>query len=92
MIVRIATEGQYRVSSDALDKLNAIDNQLVDVIARGDENAYRDLFQNLIETVRGSGQPVPLAEIVESDLVLPASDTTLAEARHLFRGDGLIPG
>jgi hypothetical protein len=91
MIVRIATEGQYRVGSDTLDKLNAIDNQLVNIVARGDQAAYDQLLKSMLDLVRQSGQPVALTEIVESDLVLPAPDTTLAEARQLFKGDGLIP-
>ena len=92
MIVRIATEGQYRVADQALEKLNAIDNQLVEVITRGDEDAYQSLLDSLLDTVRQEGRPVGLSEIVESDLVLPAPDTSMPEARELFQGEGLIPG
>jgi hypothetical protein len=31
-------------------------------------------------------------ELVESDLMLPAPDTTLEEAQFLFVGEGLLPG
>ncbi len=59
MIVRIATEGQYRVNSALLDRLNELDNRLIQLVA--------------------------------SDVILPAPDTTLDEAKSLFVNDGLIP-
>jgi len=49
-------------------------------------------FGELIAHVRGSGTPVPDGEIVTSDHVLPAEDTTLEEAREAFSGEGAIPG
>ena len=39
-----------------------------------------------------SGTPVPDGELVTSDHVLPAADTTLEEAREAFAGEGAIPG
>ena len=92
MIVRIATEGQFRVSSTALDRLNEIDGKLLAAVEGNDETAFCRLLGEMIGVVRQEGQPVPDAEIVESDIVLPPSDTSLDEARHLFAPDGLIPG
>ena len=44
MIVRILTEGQYNLPGAYIDDLNAIDNELVDVVAAEDRgglfNAY----------------------------------------------------
>lgn len=92
MIVRILTEGQYRLDSSLYDELNALDNALVDAVAAGDEARFRTLLQELLETVRRHGIPVSADEFVESDVILPPPDTTLEEARHLFAGDGLLPG
>ncbi len=91
MIVRIATEGQYRIDSAFYDRLNALDNALVEAVAAGDEERFGTLLHELLETVRRHGIPVSPDEFVESDVILPPPDTTLAEARHLFAGDGLLP-
>ena len=46
----------------------------------------------MLDLVREKSTPVPLDEIVESDLVLPEPDITLVEAEELFVGEGLLPG
>lgn len=92
MIVRILSEGQYRVSDAVLERLNQYDNRLVDVVARGDRQEFQRLFQEMLDVVRTEGQPVSTEEIVTSDVMLPPPDTTLEEAREHFQGEGLIPG
>jgi hypothetical protein len=92
MIIRIATEGQYRASGALLDKLNRIDNQLVEALTNKDESTFQRLLSDMLALVRGQGEPLPVEELVESDLILPAPGTTLEEARSLFLADGLIPG
>jgi hypothetical protein len=91
MIVRIATEGQYRVASGLLDQLNELDNRLIQVVAGGDTDSFGDVLGQMIGLVRKNGQPVPAEELIASDVILPAPDTTLEEARGLFTGEGLIP-
>ncbi|MCM8750533.1 hypothetical protein NET02_15410 [Thermomicrobiaceae bacterium CFH 74404] len=92
MIVRISTEGQYRLESTYLDQLNAIDNAVVEAIAANDESRFRTLFQSMLDLVRQHGKPVPPEEFVESDIILPPPDTSFEEARELFAGEGLVPG
>ncbi|HUZ01167.1 MAG TPA: hypothetical protein VMU89_12520 [Thermomicrobiaceae bacterium] len=92
MIVRIATEGQYRIDSAFLDRLNAIDNQLVATIGQGDHERFHNQLHELVAMVREHGTVVPPDELVESDLIVPPPDTTLAEAAELFADQGLIPG
>ncbi len=41
MIVRILSEGQYRLAGAYLDELNNLDNQLVRLLAAGDEARLR---------------------------------------------------
>lgn len=92
MIVRIATEGQYKVVSSLLDRLNEIDNRLVQVVADGDQAAFAKTLGEMLAVVRAEGAAVADEELVASDIILPAPDTTLEEARTLITGDGLIPG
>ena len=92
MIIRITTEGQYNLPGSYVDQLNDIDNQLVEAVESADRGAFDGLLARLLTVVREHGSPLPMDELVESDLILPAPDTTLEEAQVLFVGDGLLPG
>ncbi|HLB13062.1 MAG TPA: hypothetical protein VJO15_08905, partial [Dehalococcoidia bacterium] len=72
MIIRILTEGQFRMDSSYLDQLNELDNRIVQVVAAGDEAQYRTLFAQMLGLVRGKGAGVPVEELLESDIILPA--------------------
>lgn len=91
MIVRILTEGQYNLPGAYIDALNEIDNELVEVVAADDEPEFKRALKKMLDLVRENGSPVPLDEIVESDLVLPEPDITLLEAEEMFVGEGLMP-
>ncbi len=75
-----------------IDDLNAIDNELVDVVAAEDEEAFARVLKQMLDLVREHGSPVPIDELVESDLVLPEPDITLKEAGEMFVGEGIVPG
>ena len=92
MIVRIATEGQYRLSDDHAQKLNDLDNAAVDAVEAGNESTFRELFDQMIALVRDNGTAVDEDDIETSDVIIPPSDLTLEEAREEFSGEGLIPG
>ena len=91
MIVRIATEAQYRLEEEAVDRLNELDNQAVAAVTGGDEAQFHDLWGKMLELVRSEGTPVDDDELVGSDVILPPADTTFAEAAAEFTGEGLIP-
>lgn len=91
MIVRISTEGQFRVNSTYLDKLNEIDEAILSAVANENRDEFQKLFNELLDTVRSNGEPLDPEELVESTIVLPPPDTTFEEARELFVGDGVIP-
>jgi hypothetical protein len=91
MIVRIASEGQYRLSNAHLDRLNDLDNQLVELVAAGDAEGFRQSFERMLAFVRENGAPLAPDELAGSDVILPPPDITLAEARRLFQGEGLVP-
>ena len=92
MIVRISSEGQYYLPGAVIDRLNEIDNQLVEATASEDQAAFETLLKQMLDLVRENGEPVPVDELVESDLILPEPDLTLREAEELFVGEGLLPG
>jgi len=92
MIVRIMTEGQYDLPGAFIDELNHIDNDLVEVVADENEAQFATLLKKMLDLVRDNGTPVPIEELVESDLVLPEPDITLLEAEEVFVGEGLVPG
>ena len=92
MIVRILTEGQYDLSGAHVDDLNDLDNQIVDVVSQADRDGFERLLKSMLDLVRNNSTPVPVDELVESDLILPDPDLTLEEASELFTGEGLLPG
>ena len=92
MIARILTEGQYNIPDSYTDELNEIDNHLVVAVAEENQEEFRHLLKKMLDLVREKGTPVPVDELVESDLMLPEPDLTLQEAEELFVGEGLLPG
>ena len=91
MIVRIVGEGQFKLSSAILDELNELDNQVVEAVGKEHEDEMRRLLDQMHDLVLERGQAVPVEDLVESDVILPAPDISLREAEELFVGEGLIP-
>ena len=91
MIVRISSEGQYRLDSSLLDRLNEMDNALVEEIADCNAEEFTERFKAMLELVRHEGVPVEAEELVESDVILPRPEITVEEARAFFTGEGLVP-
>lgn len=90
MIVRVMGEGQFRVSEDLIDKLNAIDNAVVKHVDAGDEAGYRAELARLIGAIKSSGEPLDPVEIIQSDIIVPPADMSMEEAKQVFHGKGLI--
>ena len=91
MIVRISTEGQYRLPDGDADRLNDLDNEAVAAVEAGDEDRFHEIFEQLLELVRSDGTPLGDDELEESDVILPPPDLSFEEAGHQFTGEGLIP-
>jgi len=91
VIVRILTEGQYRLPGSFIDQLNEIDNKIVDVVEQEDEVKFQKLLSEMLDLVRNNSNEVGMDELVESDIVLPEPDITLIEAEGLFIGEGIVP-
>jgi PspA-Associated protein len=91
VIVRILSEGQYRLDDGELERLDAIDNDTVAAVSDGDEARFRQAFDALLEFVRSEGEPLADDELEESAVIIPPPDISLEEASREFTGDGLIP-
>lgn len=83
MIIRILSEGQYDVDGDTLERINMLDEEVMRAIERNDETVFNQRFHEVVELVR-SGTALEHHQLSESDLILPAPDTTLSEAKKLF--------
>ncbi len=91
MIIRISGEGQYEVDDETLTQLNELD-AAVEASLDADEAEFAAALLALLTLVRDSGTHVADEALVESDVILPASDATAADVRAMLRDDGLIPG
>jgi len=91
MIVRISGEAQYEVPDDQAERLNELDNEAVAAAQSGDEAKFNELWGQILALVTKECRPLADDELVESDVILPPRDVTLAEAASEFTGEGLIP-
>ena len=91
MIVRILSEGQFKLADEVQARLNEIDNEAVAAVEAGDEPRFHELFDQMIALVETDGQPVPDDELVESQVIIPPRDLTFDEAKGEFTGEGIIP-
>lgn len=83
MIVRILSEGQYRVEGGTLDEIQRLDEELMEALTHDDGDRFHRLLNRVAGLVR-TGTELSADHLVESDLILPAADTTLDEAKRLF--------
>lgn len=90
MVVRILHEGQYDVGAESLDELNRLDQQAFEAVAEGDEARFRPIFEQILTLVRGRGKTLGAEDLRPSELILPASDSTMDEVRSLFTEAGLL--
>jgi effector-binding domain-containing protein len=91
MIVRISGEDQYRLADEDADRLNEMENEVVAIVESGQEDGFADVYRALLDYVRAQGTRVGDDEIETSEVILPPSDLTFAEAGREFTGEGLIP-
>jgi hypothetical protein len=91
VIVRIATEDQYRLPDEDAERLNELDNQAVAAVEAGDEDRFHAVFEEMLQLVRSDGHKLDDDDLEESDVILPPPDLSFSEAAHEFTGDGLIP-
>ena len=99
IVIRISGQGQFKVSSDILDKINEIDNSIVTLIENvslgsSDRSLVQKELQSKLTEMRNlitsRSQYLDDKEIVESDIIVPASDLSIEEASKIFKEEGLI--
>ena len=65
MIVRILGEGQWDVPSDAVDGLNALDDQVEQAVEHQDQDSLTLALSGLLAEVRSRGTAVPDDQILD---------------------------
>jgi hypothetical protein len=93
MIVRILNEGQWELTDEAVRSLNSVDDELEKAVAANDQERLSATLSSLLDQVRDSGRVIPDDDLRDSDLILPAADSTVEEVRALLSesSEGLIP-
>jgi hypothetical protein len=91
MIVRISGEDQYRLADEDCDRLNELEKNVIAIVEGGNEDGFVDAFRQLLDYVRSRGTPLGDDDLEGSDVILPPSDISFAEAGTEFTGEGLIP-
>jgi plasmid stability protein len=91
MIVRVMSEGRWRVDDDLARRLNELDDEAGRAVEAEDQEALSAALKGLAELVRAEGTRVEDTDLTPSDAIVPPEDLTLAEAHELLEGEGLIP-
>jgi hypothetical protein len=93
VIVRILNEGQWELSEEAVRGLSSLDDAVEEAVSTGNQDELAEALHSLLEQVRSTGTAVPDDELLDSDLIFPAADATLAEVQQLLSGsdEGLVP-
>jgi hypothetical protein len=84
-------EGQYRLSDDAVTRLNELDDQAHAAVEADDEPKLDRLLDEMWELVRSDGERLADDDLSASDAAIPPSDMTLEETKRLLSPEGLIP-
>jgi hypothetical protein len=91
VIVRIMTEDQYRLADEQLPEVQRLDDDLEKAVDSGDDESFRAALGQLIAFVRAHGEAVAMEEVVPSDLMIPAPDMSLAEAKSRLHPVPAVP-
>lgn len=83
MIVRILHEGQFELTDGEMDRLETLDRELLKGVEAGDRDAYHTTLGEILGIVR-QGRRLAHDELRSSELVIPAEDFSLEEARALL--------
>jgi len=85
MIVRILGDNQYRFPDELAEQLDKMDDPLTEAMQTGDETLFNTTLEKVIAFVQERGEVVPMEEVVTSDIIVPAADMTLDDARKYLR-------
>jgi len=101
IIVRVSGQGQFKVNREILDRINDIDNSIVNLLENADVNVdvnsikvkQKDLngkINEIINLIRTNGMPLDDKEIIQSQIMIPNPDISVDEAKKISSGEGII--
>lgn len=90
MIVRIQGEGQHELPDSARGKLDELDSRLFEAVEQGNQAEFESALAAVVQYVEQNGSKLPPDRLVGSDIILPASDTSLEEAKRILTDEGFL--
>jgi hypothetical protein len=101
IIIRVSGQGQFKVNREILDRINDIDNSIVNLLENtdldGDANNIKvkqkelnGKINEIINLIRTNGMPLDDKEITQSQIMIPSPDISVDEAKKIFSGEGII--
>jgi hypothetical protein len=101
IIVRVSGQGQFKVNREILDRINDIDNSIVNLLENTDtdvdvnsikvkQKELNEKVNEIINLIRTNGMPLDDKEIIQSQIMIPNQDISVDEAKKIFRGEGII--
>jgi phage shock protein A len=84
IVVRIAGDDQYRLPAGARSALEGLDEDLARAIEQDNAEDFARLTRRLVTLVNDMGERLPRDDVRASDLIVPAADMTLADAKKLL--------
>ena len=88
IVVRIAGDDQYRVPASARSVLEGLDEDLAHAIDKDNAEDFARLTRRLVTLVNDMGERLPRDDVRASDLIVPAADMTLDDAKKLLAEGG----
>ena len=88
MIVRIMADNQYRIDKAHradVAEIERLDEEMAAAVNANQDVRFHQALTHLIEHVHHAGQALPVEELMPSDLMVPAADMTVAEARAVLQ-------
>src|SRR5438309_3382064 len=81
IVVRIAGDDQYRLPATARSVLEGLDEDLARALQADHAEDFARLTRRLVTLVNDMGERLPRDDVRASDLIVPAADMTVAEAK-----------
>lgn len=84
LIIRIAGDSLYEVPTSIKPALDGLDETLEKAITENDQVTFSTCVEELIKLIRAMGRQLPLDDLRQSELVVPAQDMTIEQAKEML--------
>lgn len=91
IVVRVAGDDQYKLPVAVRPALDGLDVALVRAIQANDAEGFTQCTEQLIKLIHASGEKLPHDDLRSSDLIVPAADMTVEEAKRLMSDENSAP-